>query len=252
MSIISETFPQIDVALELEPEELAVPLLECLCRFEEQNYRSGQLNRYNFTLPHTFTDYCNPNQYEAIAKAVTEAWVWLEREGLIAPKPKHDGEWVFVTRRGKKFRESGNIMKYKAANLLPHETLDPRLAVKVRPPFLRGDYDSALFEAFKEVEICVRELAGLDATDLGVNLMRKAFKQETGMLTDTGQVLAEQQGISDIFSGAIASFKNPTSHRDINYSDPVEVVELIMFADLLIRIAKRRENIANVSDVSKI
>jgi hypothetical protein len=34
MSIIEDVFPPIETALALEPEELAVPLLECLCRHE--------------------------------------------------------------------------------------------------------------------------------------------------------------------------------------------------------------------------
>ena len=41
---------------------------------------SGQLNRYNFSLPHTVGDY--PTEYqERISRALMEAWVWLEREG---------------------------------------------------------------------------------------------------------------------------------------------------------------------------
>lgn len=33
-----------------------------------------------------------------------EAWIWLEREGFIAPRPEmgiHAEEWMFITRRGK-------------------------------------------------------------------------------------------------------------------------------------------------------
>ena len=243
MSIIEDIFPPVETALALEPEELAVPLLECLCRFEESGTSRGMLNRYNFTLDHTFNGYCEPSHYEAIAKAVTEAWVWLEREGLIAPIPGDtSGNWIFVTRRGKKFRETSNVQKFKAANLLPQKTLDPQLAGKVRSPFLRGDYESAIFEAFKEVEIRVRQLAGLGPEDLGVTLMRKAFKPERGILTDPEQTPAEQQGIVELFAGAIASFKNPSSHRDVNITEPEEAVELIMFADLLIRIVERRRS----------
>jgi hypothetical protein len=46
MSLLNEVFSPIDVALEMEPEELAVHLLEPLCRFEESK-SSGMLNRYN-------------------------------------------------------------------------------------------------------------------------------------------------------------------------------------------------------------
>ena len=241
MSLFEHIFPPIETALALEPEELAVPLLEMLSQIEKNPSNSGMLNRYNFTLSHTFKGYCEPNHYDAIAKAVTEAWVWLEREGLIAPRPgESTGNWYYVTRRGMKFRESGDVEKFKAVNLLPHKILDPQLASKVSAPYLRGDYESAVFEAFKEVEIRVRRNAGCGPDDLGVKLMRKAFRPEDGLLADKEQLPAEQQGVSDLFAGAIGSFKNPSSHRDVSFADPAEVAELIMLADLLIRIAERR------------
>ncbi|MCK4828033.1 TIGR02391 family protein, partial [bacterium] len=199
------------------------------------------LNRYSFTLRGNLKGYAEPNNYNAIAKIITEAWVWLEKEGLIAPDPGQTGEWIFITRRGRKFRETTDVRNFKAASLLPDETLDPKLASKVSPPFLRGDYDTAIFEAFKEVEIRVRNLAGADKTDIGVNLMRKAFYPQTGPLTDSTQVPSEQQAISDLFAGAIGCFKNPSSHRDVDFYDPAEVIELIMLADQLIRIAERRK-----------
>ena len=238
MSLMSKIFPTEDIALEMEPEELAVPLLECLCQFEETK-STGMLNRYTFTLQSNLQEY-GQNNYNEIAKVISEAWVWLEKEGLIAPAPGQTGDWIFITRRGWKFRQTADVRNYRAASLLPDKTLDPRLASKVRPPFLRGDYDTAVFEAFKEVEVRVRTLAPEYKTELGVNLMRKAFHPENGPLTDNTQVLGERQAISDLFAGAIGSFKNPSSHRDVDFTDPAEVVELIMLADQLIRIAERR------------
>lgn len=238
MSLMSKVFPPEDMALKMEPEELAVPLLECLCQFDEAKSK-GMLNRYNFTLQNNLQEY-GQNNYDEIAKVISEAWVWLEKEGLIAPAPAQTGDWIFITRRGHKFRQTADVRNYKAASLLPDKTLDPKLASKVQPPFLRGDYDTAVFEAFKEVEVRVRALAPEHKTELGVNLMRKAFHPENGPLTDNTQVIGERQAISDLFAGAIGSFKNPSSHRDVDFSDLAEVAELIMFADQLIRIAERR------------
>jgi len=239
MSLMNKVFPPVDEALQMEPEELAVPLLECLCQFEETK-SSGMLNRYTFTLQRNLQAYAQ-DKYDVVSKAITEAWVWLEKEGLIAPAPGQTGDWIFITRRGRKFRETADVRSYRAANLLPHKTLDPKLASKVSPAFLRGDFDTAIFEAFKEVEVRVRSLSGADKADIGVNLMRKAFHPENGSLTDNTQVLSERQAISDLFAGAMGSFKNPSSHRDVDFNDPAEVVELIMLADQLVRIAERRK-----------
>ena len=244
MNVIIDVFPPYDVAINLEPEELAVSVIESLSLFKKQG-NPGKLHRGNFTSWQTFQDYCEKqDQYGRITEAVSEAWMWLEREGLIAPKPGQSyRDVIFITRRGRKFCESGDINKFKAASLLPPEKLDPLLVEKVRPAFLRGDYDSAIFEAFKEVEIRVRTLSGGDNTDIGVNLMRKAFHPETGPLTDKTQVSSESQAISDLFAGSIGSFKNPSSHRDVDFTDPSEVAELIMLADQLIRIAERRKTL---------
>lgn len=239
MSLVSNIFPPVKVAIELEPEELAVSLLECLCQMEESG--SERPHRGNFMHSAYLQEYTGGEYYEAFIRVATEAWMWLLHEGLIATHPQEGGEWIFVTRHGQKFRKVADPKKFKAANLLPHDTLDPRLVAKVRPPFLRGDYDTAIFEAFKEVEIRVRRLSCFGKDNIGTNLMRNAFKPDEGPLIDPEQTQGEQRGVSDLFAGAIGSFKNPSSHRDVDFNDPVEAVELIMFADLLIRMVERRK-----------
>lgn len=243
MKPFKEIFPPLDAVLKMEPEELAVFLLEFLCECEEDRDSSGFLHRYNLTLGSAFKGYCEYKDNDRLARALTEAWVWLEREGLIAPRPgDSSGEWIFITRRGKEFRKSGDIGKFKARQVLPTQSLDPQLMAKVESAFLRGEYDTAVFVAFREVEITTRGLGGFGTGDIGVPLMRKAFKLKTGPLTDTNQEEGEQEAISNLYAGGIGLFKNPTSHRDVKFDDPVEAVELIMLADLLMRIAKRRKS----------
>ena len=79
-------------------EELAGVILECLNSLKSDD--RGELNRRNFRLPNTYQQY-PPEFHTAIGRALMEAWLWLEREGLIAPDPDKGGQgWVFVTRRG--------------------------------------------------------------------------------------------------------------------------------------------------------
>lgn len=225
-----------EVLLALEPEELAGIVLEYLNSLSPRD--SGQLNRYNFSLPHTVEGY--PHEYrDEISRALMEAWVWLEREGLLAPKPGSDGDWVFITRRGRKLEKAVDVEAYRKTNLLPKQLLHPVIAYKVWSLFLRGEYDTAVFQAFKEVEVAVRDAGGYEKKDYGVNLMRQAFHPQNGALTDPNQLPAEKDATLALFAGAIGLYKNPPSHRNVNIT-PVEAAEMIIFASSLLKIVDSR------------
>jgi len=136
---VKDQFPPPNEALALEPEELALFLLKYLYK-EEQTGSSSVLNLHHCTLHGNLQDYAG-EKYNEISKAITESWIWLEREGMIAPKPGQDRQWVYVTNRGKRLLENSDIGTYLKGNILPVEVLDPVLARKVRPLFIRGDYD---------------------------------------------------------------------------------------------------------------
>ena len=221
--------------LALEPEELAGVVLQHLAA---QGPRASELNRYNFGLEHTVSGYPRDKQ-EAARKALMEAWVWLEREGLLAPRPGDSGDWVFITRRGQQVAGPEKLKAYRQANLLPKQLLHPTIAQKVWASFLRGDYDTAVFQSFKEVEVSVRDAGQFAATDVGVELMRKAFRPEDGPLTDKESPRAEQEALMHLMAGAVGSYKNPHSHRNVSIA-AIEAVEMIVLASHLLGIVDRR------------
>jgi len=202
---ICSMVPSADDLLALETEELAGVLLEHLCSIDE---RSPSFNRYNFFLPGQSPSLGYAQEYRnRIDEALTEAWGWLGREVLIAPRPgDHSGNFMFVTRRGRLLANRQNFEAYRHAALLPKNLLHALVVQKVYPAFLRGEYDTAIFQAFREVEIAVRKAGGYSDVDLGVPLMRAAFNVPNGPLTDGNAAKAEQEATSNLFAGAIGRY----------------------------------------------
>jgi len=225
-----------EILLALEPEELAGIVLEYLIALPPSD--TDQLNRQNFSSSHTVKEYAL-EYHASLTAAFSEAWMWLEREGLIGPRPGTDRDWVFVTRRGRQVADRSGVAAYKKANLLPKQLIHGVIAQKVWATFLRGDYDTAVFQAFKEVELAVRNAGGFPNEDLGTDLMRKAFHQETGPLTDQSMPRAEREALAHLFAGAIGSYKNPHSHRAV-VIEAEEAVEMIILASHLLNIVDGR------------
>lgn len=133
-------------------------------------------------------------------------------------------------------RAHGN--EHGKANWLPRQQLHPRIGEKTAAAFLRGDYDTAVFQAFKEVEVSVREAGGYNNTDIGVSLMRKAFRR-AGPLADAESPEAEGEALAHLFAGAIGSYKNPSSHRNVTI-DAAKAAEIIVLASHLLGIVDER------------
>ena len=109
---------------------------------------------------------------------------------------------------------------------------------------LRGDYDTAVFQAFKEVEVAVRHACGWPSTKYGVDMMREAFRPNAGPLADKSRPEAEQIAERDLFAGAVGAYKNPHSHRHVGVPSAEEAGEMIVLAGHLLRIVEARASTA--------
>jgi uncharacterized protein (TIGR02391 family) len=237
--------PNPETVLEFEPPETAFFILEYLKSYSSRE-RAQLMRDYVVSRPHDDRDIPPTYQgltnemWDKVSEALMEAWCWLEREGLLAPIPKSNPGYFFITRDGQRLTNTTDLQAYRVANLLPKNLLHPLIAERVRSAFLRGEYDVAVFQAFREVEIAVREAAGYAATNHGVPMMRKAFNPQEGPLTDPNNPdEGERAALAALFAGAIGLYKNPHSHRreKINVD---EAVEMIMLANHLLRIVDSR------------
>ena len=125
-------------------------------------------------------------------------------------------------------------------DFLSQYELHRKIAQKVWSMFLQGNYGPAVLQAFKEVEIAVREAGNYAESDHGIPLMRKAFHKDNGNLTDANQPSGEQEAIGHLFAGAMGYCRNPLGHREVNLTAE-EAVELIFLASYLLRIVDSRK-----------
>ncbi len=187
------------------------------------------------------------NQYPSnnrgeVEIAVREAWAWLEGQALLIKHPGYmePNHVRALSRRAVKLASESDAQPALSFRRLPKETLHCEIREDVWALYHRGKFDTAVFEAMKAVEVAVREAAGFAAADIGKDLMRKAFDVKGGPLTDLTVEPAERQARSDLFAGAIGSYKNPHSHRNVALDDPDEAAEIILLANHLLRIVDSR------------
>jgi uncharacterized protein (TIGR02391 family) len=154
----------------------------------------------------------------------------LQRLGGRLPKRKRSWQ--------REFQEAGfraiDVAKMGPSRSLSLEALHPRITLEVRRQILTGTPELAVFAAFKEVEIRVRELTGMPSSVVGVDLMKQAFRRG-GPLANATLDPGEQEAIMALFWGGIGVFKNPSSHRQVQFKDTTLIREVILLADLLHR-----------------
>lgn len=241
MNSLPELIPDIDHLLSMEVEELAAVVLLMLKRQD----RSGMVHQGNY-MSSLFQPNMGGHKYDGrnseIEIAIAEAWNWLEVQGFLVAAPGTNGAagWRIYSRRAQRMGSADDVAGYVRARWIPRDILHPRIAEKVYAAFIRSEFDVAAFQAMKAVEIYVREAGNFSAGEIGTDLMRKAFHEDNGPLTDKGAERSERQARSSLFAGAIGSYKNPHSHRDVDINGPEEALEIVLLANHLLRIVDGR------------
>ena len=224
-------------ALELPVDELALVILKDInetradCEFNyisqytqqmDSPYRVGTVSTYHLGL-----------------YAVTEAIAWLRARHMLSHRPDDSrSDTMVVTVTGRKAMDM-NPKDIKAIERL-QENIHPLILVRARRQFLLGEYENAIFVSMNAIEVRVRKLAGFSDSDIGKDLMIKAFK-DGGPLADIKAPKGEVDGTMMLFAGAYAVFRNPSGHRDVEYDDVTEASEAVITASLLMRILDKIE-----------
>lgn len=259
VAMAASALPPPDEAVALPTDELGLRMLARLCD-DLTRQRHKPISHVGFTSdllldapkPAALQEYATVDSrqlrrhYPDYARALDEGWAWLVRQGLIAEDSNRRGGqkdliYFFVTRLGWQVNKREDARQQLKATARLDMDLHPRIADRVRTQFLLGEHDGAVLVAMREVEVRVRELVGGSDSDLGTVLMKEAFKRG-GPLHDSEMDKGEADATMALFWGALGVFKNPVSHRNVQYDDPTMASEVILLADLLLRILDRTES----------
>ena len=175
------------------------------------------------------------------ASAVSEAIDWARRELLLVQNfgstPPSDA--LMLSRRGLVFTRE-DMKRLHLERILPNFLLHNRIRKASIAIFNTGHHQAAVFEAFRELEIAIREAAGFSADKHGRPMVMEAFNENSdGPLVDDSALPAEQEAMRFLMAGSVGLFKNPRSHRSLN-DEPQELAELLILASHLLRIIETR------------
>jgi len=242
MDTLLTIFPDPDVLLDLQPEELA-PIVLKLATAERQHsgvFRPDTVYQQMHGNLHDHNSGYQQGKKDFVERAIAEAWNYLQVQGVVIPDTGGNG-WFRLSRRGVKLLEDEKAFAhFRQAAAFPKTLLHPHIADAVWLDLARGDYDTAIFRAMKAVEIAVRDAGNFTDADYGVDMIRSAFNSENGPLRDSTQLPAERQALSNFVGGAYGLYKNPGSHRSTNVNDHSEAQEIVMLASHLLRIVDLR------------
>lgn len=181
--------------------------------------------------------------HEGVAQACAEAWDWLYINGFIGQHADRDAGWFTLTRNGREAAKPGAFAQWVADQELPESMLQADLKGNALPLYRQGRFDTAVFEAFKTLEVAIRDAAGFGHDLVGVPLVSRAFSVEDGPLTDTATEKGERVALLNLMAGAIGSYKNPHSHRRVEIT-AAEAREMLLLASHLLRIVAARRKSA--------
>ena len=241
-SHLMDIFPDVDVLAQLSAADLAPAVLAMAYHVRQDGKVHAQQILQQVHGPNNDHSRAYPQQKKQSAEnSLNAAWNWLLLQGLLIPEPGFGGNsgWHVFSAEGEKLATTGDFESFKQAAAFPKMLVHQSIRDGVWLDLARGEYDTAVFKSLKAVEEGVRAAGNFPKSEIGVELMRKAFKPGIGPLVDPDELPAEQEMLMHLFAGAIGYYKNPQSHRSVNV-EALPAREVVILASHLLRIVDER------------
>jgi uncharacterized protein (TIGR02391 family) len=127
------------------------------------------------------------------------------------------------------------------ASVFARVVVEPEIVQVSRDLFVSGHYSLSVQEAYKAVDKFVKDKSGSSAAT-GTPLMEVVFSPNEPLLywsdRKTASKIDEQKGYQRLYSGAMLGIRNPVTHEFNWVDDPELALELIVFAQHLLKKAK--------------
>ena len=150
---------------------------------------------------------------------------------------EEENEVFFPTKKGFQFLESEFKKVVKSWTILPSSYVHPDVMDKSFKLLAKRQFESAVLQAFKCIEIRIRKKTGFSKDEVGIKLIRKAFDPNKGILANQSLPIAEREAMANYIAGAYGFYKNPCSHRDVEM-EFLEAFERIVIASNILKLVE--------------
>ena len=128
-------------------------------------------------------------------------------------------------------------MDEKLAELFDALHFHPDIVKASRQLFIDGYFAQAIFEAFKMLEVFVKEKSREQSLN-GLRLMARVFDEKKPILKlndlSSQSEIDEQAGFKFLYMGAMRGIRNPKAHEYIVQDNPFRTLKYLAIASLLV------------------